>query len=137
MPKKTSPHAKMLTLIIGHWVSRLVQVAAQLNIADLLKAGPRTAEELAKAAHVRSPQLYRVLRALASVGIFAETKSGRFKLTPLAATLRSDVPGSMRAFAIMINEKYTWDSWTELLHGVKTGEIPFVKAHGVDPFEYL
>jgi hypothetical protein len=43
----------------------------------------------------------------------------------------------MRAFAIMINEKYTWDSWTELLHGVKTGEIPFVKAHGVHPFEYL
>src|SRR5262249_24348523 len=58
-------------------------------------------------------------------------------LTPLAATLQTDVPGSLRAWALMINEKYTWASWTELLHGVKTGEIPFIKAHGMPAFEYL
>lgn len=127
----------MLDLTIGHWIAQLTYVAARLNLADLLKDGPRTAAQLATAAGVQAPALYRVLRTLASVGVFAETKGGRFKLTPLAATLRSDVPGSMRAFAIMINEKYTWDSWTELLHGVKTGEIPFVKAHGVHTFEYL
>jgi len=127
----------MLDLTIGHWIARLTYVAAKLKLADLLKDGPRTAAQLATATGVQAPALYRVLRTLASVGVFAETKGGRFKLTPLAATLRSDVPGSMRAFAIMINEKYTWDSWTELLHGLKTGEIPFVKAHGVHPFKYL
>jgi O-methyltransferase domain len=137
MPKKKSAPAAMLDLTIGHWIARLTYVAARLNLADLLKDGPRTATQLATATGVQAPALYRVLRTLASVGVFAETKGGRFKLTPLAATLRSDVPGSMRAFAIMTNEKYTWDSWTELLHGVKTGEIPFVKAHGVHPFEYL
>lgn len=137
MAKKPSAPAVMLNLTIGHWVARLIYVAAKLKLADLLKDGPRTTAQLATATGVQAPALYRILRTLASVGVFAETKGGRFKLTPLAATLRSDVPGSMRAWAIMANEKYTWDSWMDLLHGVKTGEIPFVKAHGVHPFEYL
>jgi len=137
MPKTRPPHAVMVDLTIGHWVARLTYVAAKLKLADLLKDGPRTAEQLAAATSVQAPALYRVLRALASVGIFAETKGGRFKLTPLAATLQTGVPGSLHAWTLMINEKYTWDSWEELLHGVRTHEIPFVKAHGVMPFEYL
>ncbi len=137
MAKKPSVPAVMLNLTIGHWLARLTYVAAKLNLADLLKDGPKTAAHLATATGVQAPALYRVLRALASVGVFAEDKGGRFKLTPLAATLQTGVPGSMRAFALMINEKYTWDSWTELLHGVKTGDIPFIKAHGVPAFEYL
>jgi hypothetical protein len=127
----------MLNLTIGYWVARLIHVAAKLKLADLLKDGPRTAAHLATATGVHAPALYRVLRALASVGVFAETKSGRFKLNPLAATLQTGVPASLRGWALMINEKYTWDAWEELLHGVKTGEIPFLKAHGVPPFEYL
>jgi hypothetical protein len=137
MAKKPSAAAGMLNLTIGHWVARLTYVAAKLNLADLLKAGPRTAAQLANAAGVRAPELFRVLRALASVGVFAETTGGRFKLTPLGATLQTGVPGSLRGFALMINEKYTWDAWEELLHGVTTGEIPFIKAHGVPSFEYL
>jgi hypothetical protein len=137
MAKKPSAPAVMLNLTIGHWVARLIYVAAKLKLADLLKDGPRTTAQLATATGVQAPALYRIFRTLASVGVFAETKGGRFKLTPLAATLRSDVSGSMRAWAIMANEKYTWDSWMDLLHCVKTGEIPFVKAHGVHPFEYL
>ena len=137
MGKKTPLPAVMLNLTIGHWVARLVYIAAKLKLADLLKGGPKTADQLAAATGVQAPALYRVLRALASVGVFAETKNGKFKLTPLAATLQTGVPGSMRGWALMINEKYTWDAWTELLHGVKTGENPFRKAHGVQVFEYL
>src|SRR5579859_4436205 len=137
MSKERSPHDIMLDLTIGHWIARLTYVAAKLKLADLLKDGPRTAGQLAEMASVQTPALYRLLRALASVGIFAETKGGRFKLTPLAATLQTGAQGSLRAWTLMINEKYTWDSWQELLHGVKTHEIPFVKAHGVMPFEYL
>jgi hypothetical protein len=137
MAKKPKLPAVMVNLTTGHWVARLTYIAAKLKLADLLKSGPRTVGDLAKAAGVHAPALYRVLRALASVGVFAETKSERFKLTPLAATLRTDVPGSLRSFALMINEKYTWDAWEELLYGVETGGIPFHKAHGVLPFEYL
>ncbi len=137
MAKSLPPPAVMLNLSIGHWVARLVHVAAKLRLADLLKGGPRTAEDLAAATGVQAAALYRVLRALASVGVFAETTGRRFKLTPIAATLQTGVPASMHGWALMINEKYTWDAWEELLYGVKTGEIPFLKAHGVPPFEYL
>jgi O-methyltransferase domain len=137
MAKKLSTPEIMRNLTIGHWVARLVHVAAKLRIADLLKGGPRTVEDLATAAGVQAPALYRVLRALASVGVFAETKGGRFKLTPLAATLQTDVPGSLHGWAVMINENWVWDAWEELLYGVKTGGVPFLKAHGVPTFEYL
>ena len=137
MPKKMSPPEFMRNLAIGHWVARLIHIAAKLRLADLLKKGPRTVEDLATTAGVQPLALYRILRALASVGVFAETKNRRFKLTPLAATLRIDVPASMHGWALMINENWGWDSWKELLHGVKTGEMPFLKAHGMPIFEYF
>jgi hypothetical protein len=127
----------MFRLILGRFVSHLIYVAAKLELADQLKHGPRTVEELATAAEVQTPALYRVLRALASVGIFAETKDKRFKLTPLAATLQKGIPGSMHAVALMFGQKYLEDAWAQLLHGVKTGETPFLKTHGVHAFEYL
>ncbi|MBX3335184.1 MAG: methyltransferase [Nitrospira sp.] len=137
MPRKLSPPELMRNLAIGYWTSRLVHVAAKLRLADLLKGGSRTVEDLASAADVQPVPLYRLLRALASLGIFAETKGRRFKLTPLAATLQTGVPNSMHAWAMMVNEPWMWDSWKELLPGVKTGEMPFLKAHGMPIFQYL
>jgi O-methyltransferase domain/Dimerisation domain len=127
----------MFKLITGSWVSQMIYVAAKLALADRLKQGPRTVEELATAAEVHAPSLYRVLRALASFGVFAETKDKRFKLTPLAVTLQQAIPGSMHPVALVFEDKFSRDPWAQLLHGVKTGEIPFLTAHGVSPFEYL
>ena len=101
MPKKVSPQELMRNIAIGHWVARLVHIAAKLRLADLLKGGPRTVEDLAAAANVQAPALYRVLRALAIVGIFAETTGRRFRLTPLAATLQKNAPGSLHPFALI------------------------------------
>ena len=137
MAKKLPSPAVMLNLSIGYWVSRLLYVAAKLRLADLLADGPRTIEELAAAAGAQASVLYRVLRALASVGVFEETKNERFKLTPLAATLQTGVPGSMNAWVSMIVEDWQWQAWERLLEGVKTGETPFLKAHGINPFDYL
>lgn len=137
MAKKPSPPETMRNIAIGYWVSRLVYVAAKLRLADLLKGRARTVEDLASAAAVQPAALYRLLRALASVGIFAESKGRRFKLTPLAATLQTGVPNSMHAWALMINEPWMWASWNELLHGAKTGEMPFLKAHQMPIFQYL
>src|SRR5262245_24663248 len=90
---------KMLGLLTGYWVSQLLYVVARLGIADLLVKGPKTAEALATATGAHAPFLHRVLRALASCGVFAEGAGGRFRLTPLAETLRSGRPGSLRDFA--------------------------------------
>ncbi|HZI93877.1 MAG TPA: methyltransferase [Patescibacteria group bacterium] len=131
------PSARMLDLIIGYWVSQLVHVAAKLQLADLLKDGPKSCAELAARTGTEPHRLYRLLRALASVGVFAERKAGRFALTPLATTLRSDRPDSMRDFALMMVERYNWDPWSRLLDGVSGEEVPFHAVHGMNAFEYL
>jgi hypothetical protein len=129
------PSVAMLQLIGGFWVSRAIYIAAKLGIADLLKSGPQSSEELAQATGMHAPSLYRVLRALASVGVFAEDDRGRFALTPLAAALRTDVPGSLRAFALTeLGEHYP--AWGEVLHSVKTGEIAFDHLFGMNIWQY-
>src|SRR6187401_1935749 len=94
------PAVALLQMMTGYWVSQALYVAAKLGVADLLADGPRPAEELALATHTHAPSLRRVLRALASVGVFTEAAPGVFALTPLAALLRTGIPGSMRALAI-------------------------------------
>ena len=129
--------AAMLDLIIGYWVSQMVHVAAKLGLADLLKKGPKSPAELARSAGADPLSVHRLLRALASVGVFAERKDGRFALTPLAATLRSDRPDSMRAFAVMIVEDYNWMAWGDVLESVQTGRAAFDRVHGMRIFDYL
>ena len=99
-PPDLPPPAAMMGLITGYWVSQAVGVVALLGIADELGAGARSSEELAGAVGADGPALYRVLRLLASLDVFAEGPSGSFALTPLGETLRSDAPGSVRNFAI-------------------------------------
>jgi O-methyltransferase domain/Dimerisation domain len=127
----------MRDLIAGYWVSRLIYVASKLKLADLLKDGPRTAEQLAHASGVQPQLLYRALRTLASYGVFAEIKGRRFKLTPLGATLRTDVQPSMNGFALMLVEKHVWYAWEQLLYAVQTGELPFDRIFGKPFYNYL
>ncbi len=123
--------------ITGYWVSQLVFVAAKLGLADALARGPLKPAVLAKRVGANAAALHRILRALASVGVFAETADGGFRLTPAASALRRDVPGSLHSFAVMMVDRYNWDAWRELLHGVQTGALPFDHVHGLPIFEFL
>ena len=96
-----SPSQAMLQMTAGHWICQAIYVAAKLGIADLLRDGPRSSEELAQSTGTHPRALCRLLRALASVGMFRESEDGSFELTPRAACLLSDVPGSLRAVAAM------------------------------------
>jgi len=127
----------MLGHITSYWISQMVFVAAKLGIADALARGPLKPAVLAKRVGAHPASLQRILRALASVGIFAETSDGRFRLTPVGATLRSDTPGSLHSFALMVVEGYNWDAWGNLLEGVRSGEVPFQQVFGLPVFEYL
>ena len=120
----------------GAWITQGISVAAELGIADLLAQGSLTAEELASQTATHKGALYRVLRALASVGIFAEDSQGRFSLTPLADLLRSDVAYSQRSIATMMGAEFH-AAWGELLHSVRTGEPGFHKRFGARFFEYM
>jgi hypothetical protein len=118
------------------WNTQGIWVAAELGIADLLTEGPLTAEALAEQTHTHSGALYRVLRALASVGVFSEDDQNRFSLTPTANLLRSDADCSQRSFAIMMGAEFH-EAWGELLHSVRTGEPGFEKRFGMPFFEYM
>src|SRR5437867_1749028 len=97
MPRAPSAAETIAQMASGYWVSQALYVAAKLGIADMLASGPRSIEELALESGALRPALYRLLRALASLGIFAEIDAARFELTPLAQPLRSDVADSKRA----------------------------------------
>ncbi|MHC4173674.1 MAG: methyltransferase [Planctomycetota bacterium] len=133
---QTQSSQQLLKQMIGGWITQAVYVAAELGIADLLTDGPRTAEELAEQTSTHCSALYRVLRALASAGIFSEDADCRFSLTPLAESLRSNVPDSLRPFGIMMGAEF-YQSWGNLLYSVRTGEQGFQKRFGVPFFQYM
>ena len=138
-PNASSPplDAILMQMLFGGLMQQSISVAAKLGIADLLSDQPRTAAELAASTGTHEPSLYRVLRMLASAGIFMETADRRFELTPLASLLRSDAPNSMRDVAIMQGEDWNCRNTIELLHCVRTGATGQEKAHGMNLFEYL
>jgi O-methyltransferase domain/Dimerisation domain len=127
----------MIERIAAYWQSQLVFVAARLGIADVLIEGPLTVEEIAVRVRAHAPSLRRILRALASLGVFAADPHGRFHLNRLSQTLRSDHPESLRNFALMMVDDYNWSAWGSLEHTVKTGESAFEHHHGSSVFPWL
>ena len=123
-------------MIVGSWVTQAIYVAAETGIADLLAAGPKPAEELARTIGVHGESLYRVLRALATLDLFREDEEGRFSLTPLGMLLASDAPGSKRSLARMAGAEL-YRSWGDLLSSVGTGAAAFDKAFGKPFFRYM
>lgn len=131
-----SPRETLWRMTNAYQASEAIHVAATLGIADLLEDAPRSAEDLARATGTHAPTLLRVLRALASVGVFTEEDGGRFYNTPLSEYLRTDAPGSVRAWAVQVGRPYHWNSWGRLLHSVRTGEPAFQELYGTTPWEY-
>ncbi len=131
-----APAARLERLIVGFQVSQAIHVAAVLGIADLLADGPRTSDELAAQTDANPGSLYRLLRALASVGVFHEEGGRRFALTPVGESLRSDVPGSLRGWAAFVGRPYFREAWSQLEHSIRTGENAFQYVHGTDVWSY-
>ncbi len=129
-----------LQLACGNWVTQMLHVAAELAIADhLAAAGPEglTAEDLAGRCGADGESLFRLLRGLASLGVFAESESQprHFVLTPLAELLRSDHPGSLRQFVRMLGGEH-YDAWTDQLHSVRSGRSAFRHHFGEAVFDW-
>ena len=131
------PHAQLVQMAMGHWISRIVLVAAELKIADHLASGPRTAEELTGPTGAEPGPLYRFLRGLANLGILTESGDRRFGLTPVGEALRTGAPGSARASILTIASDWWVEGFRELLYSVRTGKSGFEKALGVPIFDYL
>jgi hypothetical protein len=129
------PGFVLYQMAIGHYVSRALFVAARLGVSDALASGPLSAADLAKATGANAPALRRVVRLLASVGLYEERDDGRFALLPPGDALREDAPTSSRASVMLFAGPRIQESWAELEWCVRTGEPAFRKDDpDADPF---
>ena len=136
--KKSFPApVALLEMATGHWLAAAVHVAAELEIADHLKAGPLTVEELATKVSADADSLYRLLRTLSAAGVFSESTSRTFTLNSLARPLLKDAPDSVRGMCLLGGRGFHWDAWGSLRHSVRTGQSAIEHQHGKNLFEYL
>jgi hypothetical protein len=136
-PEAQPAQHQLIRMATAHWVSRLLYVAAQMNLADCLAEGSKTAEEVAWSAAADAPSLYRVMRTLASLGLFTEDPSHRFSLTPLGEALKTGTPGSVRTSVLTLAGDLSTKSLDHLLYSVQTGKSGFERAFGMPFFDWL
>ncbi len=133
-PNELPPQVQFMQFVTGKWISKPIYVAAKLGIADMLGDEPKSISELAKKTNSKEELLYRLMRVLASIGIFKEVYDKHFVITPMAECLRSE---AMRAVALLFNSDWNDKAWMYLLDSVKTGDIAFDKAHGMSIMDWF
>lgn len=132
-----SPQQQIVRVMHGYIGSAALYTATQLGVADHLTAGARDVAELAALCGVQEDGLYRVLRLLASLGIFAELPSRHFSLTPSAQLLRKDQPGSLQGIVAFLPDPMHFRVYANLLPSL-SGRVPAVELTlGQPVFEYL
>jgi hypothetical protein len=128
---------RMLDVLDGARLTHLLCVLAGLGVADEVADGPLTVREIAERTGTHAESLYRILRAVASKGVFTEVAPRTFGLTPTAAVLRTGVPGSLRDSYRLHAHPAIRDAYAAIEHTARTGEPAFERVHGVDLFTYL
>src|SRR5436190_12392340 len=131
------PEGQIMQFIMGGFVSQAIYVAAKLGIADLLAGGERTAADLAAASGSDAYSLYRLLRSLATLGVFSETSDKTFANTPLSETMLADSPTSLRPMLLMIGDPEHGRVINDLEYSVRTGKPAWEHVHGVPAFKYF
>ncbi len=131
------PQAFLTQLAFGAMMTQALYVAARLEVADLLADRPQSISELAAATKTHERSLYRLLRSLASVGVFEEIEPKVFANTPYSEPLRKDAPNSMHGGAIFMGEEWHWRVWGDMLYSVQTGKPAWGHIHGAEVFDYF
>jgi hypothetical protein len=134
---RQSPYPAVFQMVIGKWISQALGTVVEIGVPDQLARGARRCSDLARDAGVSEDGLYRLLRALAGVGLFAEGVDRRFKLTRMGQLLRSDHPESVAGYARFTAHDSTWRPWGQLGYSVKTGMPAFDQVFGTPIFAYL
>src|SRR5262249_32489511 len=131
------PHAQIVQMAMGHWVSRIVYLAAEMGLADRLAGGPKSADDLAGPVEADARSLYRFMRGLANLGILSESPDRKFTLTPLGEALKTGAPGSARASVLTIASDWWIRGFAELPYSVRTGRSGFEKSLGMPIFDWF
>jgi hypothetical protein len=132
--KTNSSEQQMMQFILGKWISKPIYVAVKLEIPDILGKKNMSIENLAKHTDTRPDTLYRMMRALAGMGIFTETQTRVFKNTPLSECL---MEGKLKSAALMFLSPWHDSVWGNLLYSIQTGSSAFEKVFGEPAFEWF
>jgi hypothetical protein len=136
MMSRNEPLAALINLQMGFLRSACLYVVAKLQVADLLTDGERSSDEIARRVKADPEYLYRVMRLLASDGVFAEKPDRVFALTPMSKLLRVEPKGSFQPF-IVFNSETAFEAVLGLLGGVIEGHVPFEKRFGKHVFAWM
>ncbi|WP_374454417.1 methyltransferase [Nocardioides sp.] len=131
------PEVGVLELASGFMATHITYAVARLGIADVLAPRARPAAEVAGELGTNPDATYRLLRAAAATGLLREDDHGRFSLTPLGATLRSDTEDSMRPVVLMVGDPAYQAVWGRLPDAVTTGSPGAEAALGVPMWEHV
>ncbi|HSU31556.1 MAG TPA: methyltransferase [Bryobacteraceae bacterium] len=134
-PASLPAPAVFLQLLLGKHITYSLSAIARMGVADHMDTAPVQIDELARKTGANPPSLYRVMRMLASVGVFEEVPEKSFRLTPVGQLLKTDAPGSLRYSAIQFGDQWSTRPWEHFTETVRTGENGVRKAYGKDIFE--
>ena len=127
----------LFQMIVGKWISQAIGTVVEIGVPDQVAKGARRCSDLAREAGVSEDGLYRLLRALGSVGLFAESGERRFRLTGMGQLLRSDHPQSLAGYARFTAHDSTWRPWGKLKYSVQTGLPAFDDVFHAPIFEHF
>ena len=128
---QAAPHVQLHHLMSGYWISAAIGVAAELNLADLLAEGARVSTDVARVTGTHPAALYRLLRTLASVGLFTEIAPGHFALTAMGSLLRTDHPQSLHALTRHACGETQWRRFGALRQSIETGQSVDLQVFGL------
>jgi hypothetical protein len=137
IPQELPPPLVLFQLLTGKWALQTLAAAAELGVFDRIGDTPRTAVEIAADSGYHEGNLYRLMRALASLGLLSEADDRRFALTAAGTLLRKDVPAPFATGARMLGSEWHNLASSGLAEAVRSGAKPFRLKHGKPLFEWL
>jgi hypothetical protein len=131
------PPLLMMQLLFGKQLTYSLSGVARLGIADHMSDEPRPVEAIAAKAGAHAPSLYRVMRMLASFGVFKEGPQRHFALTPVGDLLKTGAPGSLRYMAMMFGEEFSTRTYEHIADCLRSGGDGVTEAYGKPIWEVL
>ena len=131
------PPMAFMQLLFGKQLTYSLSGVARLGVADHMDRRAAPVEELAAKVGAHAPSLYRVMRMLASFGVFKEAPPRHFALTPVGELLKTDAPGSLRYMAMMFGEELSTRAYAHFTDCLRTGGDGVSEAYGKDIWQVL
>src|SRR5882724_13137832 len=127
VPNAPLPYEQVFGIVLGLSQNRALVIATELEVADHLADGPLHVDTLAERTKTHSPSLLRMMRALASIGVFKQDSSGAFANTPASECLRKSDPGALWGWIRMMLSVGggQYEAWAGLLGSIRTGKTAF------------